>query len=315
MPAEPAAEDQDAGALRRRAGAAVGCRVAGGCHRCLPSRAALTDDGTVHPGPVRRPPDGMKCRRSGRWPMEAAMSQTRPTGGVTLASGPIDGHVPPGPRHARRVAAPPRRRAPGPARRARRLPGRQRDGPARCWRRGPTGSAPAATRSAGVAVDLAGLDLPTDGRGLPIHGTMTAQPGWEVVGRGRGARWQARFDYGARPDLLAAFPFPHELRIAAAVDPTGLTVTTTVTADGRPGGPGRVRLPPLPPPARRRPASTSGCACRPGGTSPSTTASSRPGATHAEDAEDLPIGERTFDDLYVAGRRSRAGGRPAAAAG
>jgi hypothetical protein len=36
-------------------------------------------------------------------------------------------------------------------------------------------------RAAGVTVDLDGLDLHTDAGGLPIHGTMTAQHGWEIV--------------------------------------------------------------------------------------------------------------------------------------
>jgi galactose mutarotase-like enzyme len=83
----------------------------------------------------------------------------------------------------------------------------------------------------GVGVDLDGLDLPTDDRGLPIHGTMTAQAGWEVAARDDRSL-EARFAFGDRPDLLASFPFPHELRIAAAVDPARLTVTTTLTPTG-----------------------------------------------------------------------------------
>ena len=66
------------------------------------------------------------------------------------------------------------------------------------------------SRSPGESVDLEGLDLGTDDNGLPIHGTMTAQAGWEIVRLEPGAL-SVRFDYGARPDLLAAFPFPHEL--------------------------------------------------------------------------------------------------------
>ena len=58
-----------------------------------------------------------------------------------------------------------------------------------------------------MAVDLNGLGLGTDDNGLPIHGTMTAQAGWEIV-RLEPAVLSVRFDYGARPDLLAAFPFP-----------------------------------------------------------------------------------------------------------
>lgn len=59
---------------------------------------------------------------------------------------------------------------------------------------------------AGVAVDLTGVDLHDDGAGLPIHGTMTAQHGWRVD-RTTESTLQARFDYGARPDLLR-LPLP-----------------------------------------------------------------------------------------------------------
>ena len=49
-----------------------------------------------------------------------------------------------------------------------------------------------------VVVDLEGLDLGTDERGIPIHGTMTAQPGWEVVASGDTA-FECRFDFGRDP--------------------------------------------------------------------------------------------------------------------
>jgi galactose mutarotase-like enzyme len=80
---------------------------------------------------------------------------------------------------------------------------------------------------AGVSVDLQGLPLHDDGRGLPIHGTMTAQAGWELE-RLDGASLRARFDFGARPDLLASFPFPHELILDIDVSGGSLTVATTV---------------------------------------------------------------------------------------
>jgi aldose 1-epimerase len=84
-----------------------------------------------------------------------------------------------------------------------------------------------------VAVDLRHLDLPVDDNGLPMHGTMVGRPGWEVTAasanRSR-ATLTTRFDYGTRPDLLAAFPFPHVVAITATVTAAALTVTTTVTA-------------------------------------------------------------------------------------
>jgi aldose 1-epimerase len=148
----------------------------------------------------------------------------------------------------------------------------------------------------GVVVDLEGLDLTTDERGLPIHGTMSAQPGWEVVALSERAL-TARFDFGARSELLASFPFPHELRIELAVESATLRVATTLvpTADRavpvafgyhpylRVPGAGRedvhLRLPPrrhLELDDRQLPT----------------------GAERAEPAEDEPIGARTFDDLY-----------------
>lgn len=85
-------------------------------------------------------------------------------------------------------------------------------------------------RSGRVRVDLAGLDLHTDGRGLPIHGTLSARDAWEVSelsARGARARLGASFDY-ARPDLLAAFPFPHRLEMEIEVDGRSLSVTTSL---------------------------------------------------------------------------------------
>jgi|RhiMethySRZTD1v2_1073278.scaffolds.fasta_scaffold30745_2 galactose mutarotase-like enzyme len=150
-----------------------------------------------------------------------------------------------------------------------------------------------------VEVDTTGLDLPTDGRGLAIHGTMTAQPGWEVVARDERSL-EARFDYGARPDLLAAFPFPHELRIAASLDPEGLTMTTTVASTGDGAVPVAFGYHPylrLPGVARsdvrlRLPAR---------GHLALDDRQLPTGAVHAEEAEDSPIGDRTFDDLYELG--------------
>ena len=148
----------------------------------------------------------------------------------------------------------------------------------------------------GVVVDLDDVVLHTDGLGLPIHGTMTAQTGWTVIEVDERSL-TSRFDFGSRPDLLASFPFPHELQIEAAVDAAALTVATTIvpTTD-RPVPvafgyhpyfrlPGvtrsevRLRLP-----ARRhlqlddRQLPT--------------------GAARAEGAEDDLIGTREFDDLY-----------------
>ncbi|MBK5287567.1 MAG: aldose 1-epimerase [Acidimicrobiia bacterium] len=86
-------------------------------------------------------------------------------------------------------------------------------------------------RAAGRDVNLRGVQLHTDANGLPIHGTMVARPEWTVAAAG-GGRVRARFDFGADRDLLASFPFPHELEVAVAVAPGRLTVDTTVAATG-----------------------------------------------------------------------------------
>ena len=150
-----------------------------------------------------------------------------------------------------------------------------------------------------VVVDLAGLPLHTDGHGLPIHGTMSARPGWEVVDTAP-QRLVTRFDFGAHPDLLASFPFPHELRIAVAVDAADADRRHDRRPHQRPVRSAGVRLPPLPPPpvrpASRHPAPA------PARRHIELDARGLPtGASHAEDAEDEPLEARVFDDLYELG--------------
>ena len=74
-----------------------------------------------------------------------------------------------------------------------------------------------------------------DPSGLPIHGLVNASPHWEVEREESGpdgARLDARLDFGARPELLAAFPFPHELRVSATVSGATLTLRTVLAATG-----------------------------------------------------------------------------------
>ena len=74
-----------------------------------------------------------------------------------------------------------------------------------------------------LVVDLSGAPkVHRDGNGLPIHGTVTADPGWEVVRvatDSRSAALVGRLDVGDRPDLLESFPFPHELSVEYRLDP------------------------------------------------------------------------------------------------
>ena len=154
-------------------------------------------------------------------------------------------------------------------------------------------------RVAGVDVDLAGLPLHTDENGLPMHGTMTAASGWEVV-EGDATRLRSRFDYGTRPDLLAAFPFPHVIQIDAEIDGDALSIVTTLRPTSDRAVPvafgwhpflrlptghrsqWRLRLP------ARDHLALDARGIPTGGTTP-------------EAAETAPIGDRTFDDLYALG--------------
>jgi aldose 1-epimerase len=156
-------------------------------------------------------------------------------------------------------------------------------------------------RAAGVAVDLEGLDLPTDPGGLPIHGTLTAHRGWRLerlAAEADRAVLEAALDYGAFPELLAAFPFPHRLAVTAAVQGASLEVTTTVTAtDDRTvpvafGWHPYLRLPGAPRATWRL--------LLPHRTHLELDDRGLPtGASADEPAEADPVGDRTFDDLYA----------------
>jgi len=148
-------------------------------------------------------------------------------------------------------------------------------------------------------VDLHGLDLHTDGRGHPIHGTMSARDEWsvtELAVRGRIARLRASFDY-ERPDLLAAFPFPHNLGVTIDVDGVGVSIATTVEPTGRRAVPVSfgyhpyLRLPGAP---RSR-----WTLSMPRRIGIELDGQGIPTGRRLElSAEDAPIGARTFDDHF-----------------
>ncbi|OBK16485.1 aldose 1-epimerase [Mycobacterium asiaticum] len=71
----------------------------------------------------------------------------------------------------------------------------------------------------------------TDPNGLPIHGVLAAYPGWKVTAESAN-ELSAEVDFGADPRLLAAFPFPHILRVTTRLADRTLTVCTTVTPTG-----------------------------------------------------------------------------------
>ena len=90
---------------------------------------------------------------------------------------------------------------------------------------------------AGGEVDVDAADPPagTDPNGLPIHGLLSAAPGWQVTHRDAtddGGTLRARFDFAAHDGLLRAFPVPHEVAVEAALAGPTLTMATTVEATG-----------------------------------------------------------------------------------
>jgi aldose 1-epimerase len=68
-----------------------------------------------------------------------------------------------------------------------------------------------------------------DEHGLPIHGVLGGSREWRVLEAGDDALL-AELDFGAHPQLLRAFPFPHRLELAIALRERTLTVRTTLTA-------------------------------------------------------------------------------------
>jgi aldose 1-epimerase len=86
-----------------------------------------------------------------------------------------------------------------------------------------------------VDLTLPGLPLKRDGAGLPIHGLLSAAPGWRVGRHAEldsGGALAASFDFAAYPHLLEAFPFPHLVEIEATLVEGSLEIQTSVTATG-----------------------------------------------------------------------------------
>jgi aldose 1-epimerase len=82
-----------------------------------------------------------------------------------------------------------------------------------------------------VTIDPAATPLRLDANGLPMHGLLTAAAGWRVE-RHEPSALAASFDFAADETLMAAFPFPHELRFEATLSEAALTIATTVRASG-----------------------------------------------------------------------------------
>jgi aldose 1-epimerase len=86
-----------------------------------------------------------------------------------------------------------------------------------------------------VALDPARTPLRLDPNGLPIHGLASASPHWEVTetaAEEAGARLGARLDWAAHPDLMAGFPFAHEVRVEVTLAGATLAIETLLHANG-----------------------------------------------------------------------------------
>jgi len=66
-----------------------------------------------------------------------------------------------------------------------------------------------------------------DAHGAPIHGVLAAYPGWRLTARSQDSL-TAEVDFGAEPELLESFPFPHVLTQYVALANRTLTIETTV---------------------------------------------------------------------------------------
>ena len=163
-------------------------------------------------------------------------------------------------------------------------------------------------RAAGRRVEVP-RDVPVDGNGLPIHGTVFGLP-FDVTRieatKAGAAILDARIDSSRHPRLFDAFPFPHTLDVRFALNTDALAITNTLRPTGTrgpsvpvsfgwhpylrlPGAPRsqwRLRLP-----ARRH--------------AQLDDRQLPTGVSAQEPAEDGPIAGRTLDDHYQLGRDRR----------
>jgi aldose 1-epimerase len=86
-----------------------------------------------------------------------------------------------------------------------------------------------------VALDPDAPQVALDPNGLPIHGLLAAARGWAVerhAASDGGGVLAARFDFTAHDELMAMFPFAHELLLEAVLADSTLAISTTVSATG-----------------------------------------------------------------------------------
>jgi aldose 1-epimerase len=89
---------------------------------------------------------------------------------------------------------------------------------------------------AGAEVNLDdAMTVTRDPNGLPMHGLLAAAVGWRVNRHEAiddGGVLAASFDFSDHRELMAAFPFPHEVLFEASLRGSTLTITTTIVASG-----------------------------------------------------------------------------------
>ena len=86
-----------------------------------------------------------------------------------------------------------------------------------------------------VVLDSSSAPIARGPGGLPIHGLLAGASGWQVDRHeavSGGGVLAASFDFAGHEELMAAFPFPHEVLFEATIRGTTLTVSTTVRASG-----------------------------------------------------------------------------------
>jgi aldose 1-epimerase len=96
---------------------------------------------------------------------------------------------------------------------------------------------PWANRLGGLSYRVAGTEVTLDPssplvhleeHGLPIHGVPWSRIAWELIAA-EPTRLVARLAW-EREELLAIFPFRHQMELTATLDPSGLTMETTLRA-------------------------------------------------------------------------------------
>jgi aldose 1-epimerase len=153
-----------------------------------------------------------------------------------------------------------------------------------------------------VELDPERSPIHLDPNGLPIHGVLAASPYWEVVGRSPGngsAAVATRLDFGAHEQLMAAFPFAHELHVQAELRDDTLTIAAIVLPTDKVAVPVSfgwhpyLRLPGVPRAEWRVELPVRGRAVLDERGLPT-------GEVEAVDIQPGPLGDATYDDHYVA---------------